>query len=369
MRNVKKQKSSKHNGLISIWKFLFAILILVHHCCKNFASDTKVILFLKGSIGVEFFFLVSGYLLAKKVYQEGTKDKRPIYQATWEFLWKKMKSFFPYLLFSFVCLVGIDIFLYHRLSPTRYLMGLSSLTLLNQAGISEVEYNPGVWYLSALILSMLLIYPLMKKYQKKFSCFIAPMIVIFLGGFLLHENGHLRDPRSWFIFSYEGLVRAIVEVSLGCIIYEVTSCFQKLQFTKLGSILLSVLCFFCLGFVYVMNIIYEKATRLDWLSLILLAVGVGLAFSEKTFFCEKCNNKIFYYLEKLSLPIYLNNYIFIWILNSSWGLSTFSISFVQKVLLAAALTILLSIIELFLMKYIMKVFDKGKELCKKYLLA
>ena len=50
------------NAAIDLLKFLFAMMILLFHGGKNLPG--QVSLFPNGRIGVEFFFLVSGYLMA-----------------------------------------------------------------------------------------------------------------------------------------------------------------------------------------------------------------------------------------------------------------------------------------------------------------
>ena len=97
-------------------------------------------------------------------------------------------------------------------------------------------------------------------------------------------------------------------------------------------------------------------------------IGVIVAFSTKTFFFEKCNNKIFYYLERLSLPLYLNNPIFINIMNSELIKGTFTLSYPLKFVIVVFVTILFSALELYLMKYIMKLYDKIKNRCKKIMI-
>ncbi len=57
----------KHNGVIGLWKFIFCLLIVVLH--TGIGIPNRIFKF--GSIGVEFFFLVSGYLLAKSAVSAG----------------------------------------------------------------------------------------------------------------------------------------------------------------------------------------------------------------------------------------------------------------------------------------------------------
>ena len=64
-----KSMKEKRNGIISLWKFLFAIVIAFFHC-SQFYQDIKNPFFPGGYIAVEFFFIVSGFYLAKKGLKE-----------------------------------------------------------------------------------------------------------------------------------------------------------------------------------------------------------------------------------------------------------------------------------------------------------
>ena len=365
----KKETFTKHNGIIAIWKFLFALLILCFHCAILIDPNPSRSLFVKGSIGVEFFFLVSGYLLARKVFEDEAKDTRPIYQSTWQYLCHKIKSFYPYLLFAFVIITASDVFLHHNLSPIIHLEKMAELTLLNQAGLSFPFFSNVSWYLSALVIASAIIYPLLKKYQKTFSSLVAPILGILICCFLIHyNNGHLRGPGNYICFAYEGFFRGFAELLLGITAYELVLRLKKVNFTKIGSIALSVVCFSSLAFVFLFNALYKRAIKVDYISLILLLIGVVVAFSGKTFFFEKCNNKIFYYLERLSLPLYLNNCIFIYIIDSELIKGAFTLSYPLKFVLVILLTILFSALELYLMKYIMRLYDKIKNRCKKIII-
>lgn len=361
----KTKKSSVHNGIISVWKFLFALLILAHHCTKMLGENVRT-LFAKGAIGVEFFFIVSGFLMAKKVYSEEKKrDKRAIYTATYDFIFNKIKSFYPYLLFSFAIFFLIGLIVQSK-SIGELVLSLVDLTLLQQAGLKDTGFIIGAWYLSAMILGELLIYPIFKKLKKNYSCFLAPLIVIFFGGWFIHSVPSIRNYINWTGIMYVGLARSIVELSLGIVAYELCERFKKINFTKFGSILLSFIEVSCFLIVIVVNSIIFRPYNYDWLFIILLTISIVIAFSEKTYFYQKCNNKFFYFLEKLSLPLYLNNFVFINIFNSSLS---FDLSYTQKFIFVFIATILLSIIELYLMKYLKMIFSKVFQMLKKLIIV
>lgn len=60
------KSKSKRNGAIDFWRFIFSLLIVFCHmtlCPSFYYNDVKW--FKSASIGVEFFFILSGFLMAK----------------------------------------------------------------------------------------------------------------------------------------------------------------------------------------------------------------------------------------------------------------------------------------------------------------
>ena len=60
----------KRNGEIDILRAVFAIIILIYHSHIIYLKSANY--FIRGYLGVEFFFLVSGYYLAKNAKTSGT---------------------------------------------------------------------------------------------------------------------------------------------------------------------------------------------------------------------------------------------------------------------------------------------------------
>ncbi len=96
--NAVESSNKKHNGIIGFWKFMFCILILLFHCAEKMGKKG---FFESGRIGVEFFFIVSGYLMTKKALnnEEGLEN---IGEETTSYIWRKFKAFFPYVIFPFI---------------------------------------------------------------------------------------------------------------------------------------------------------------------------------------------------------------------------------------------------------------------------
>ena len=350
----------KHNGVVSIWKFIFALPILLHHFYAiNDVTGEKHQLFICGAIAVDFFFIVSGCLLAKKVAsEERRQDDRPLYLATKDFMFGKIKGFYPYLLFSFLIFLGISLILHNR-TPRELLGGFVDLTLLQMAGLPNLGFVGGAWFLSSMIIGMLVIYPLAKKYKKNFSWVIAPLIVIFVGGYMIKTAPSLRDAKAWIIFTTVGNAKAIFELAAGCIVYEISEWLKTISFTKIGKFTLSLIGTLSLAFVISVNLLKNDVRSFDWLFIMCLMLGVSIAFSEQTLFFNLADNRLFFFLEKVSAPLFLNNFVFIKITNEFAPFC--QMAWADKCKLVFVGAILLSVVELYIIDGIQAVWRKIKK--------
>ena len=62
------------NNLVELARFLFSILVVGYHIQMTFSGDS-IDFFENGAVAVEFFFLISGYFLARSVEKISTKEK------------------------------------------------------------------------------------------------------------------------------------------------------------------------------------------------------------------------------------------------------------------------------------------------------
>lgn len=343
----------KRNGIIGLSKFLFAILIL---CSHAYAVDDGGIQhnFCKcGAIGVDFFFLVSGYLLAKKVAGENRRgDTTPLYKSTWRFLLGKIRVFYPYLLVSYVLLLLLKLYA-GKWGIFEYLDSMNDLVLIQAMCSDSTRIIGGSWYVSAMIMAMLFVYPMLKTYGKTFSFVIAPLMIIVWGGYVFHSVSSLRAWSNFCGIMPTGLSKAILEISLGCLVYEWSEYLRKIHFTYFARILLGIVqtAFFC--FVIYMNVAFNWVRPLDWMFIIMLANGIAIAFSDQIPWTQWTSNKLFAYLERLSTPIYLNNFVGITLVNYVQWFQRFS--WRERCVVMCGIVFLLSVVELWVIERLRKV--------------
>lgn len=196
------------NGEIELMRFISTIIILLFHFfyCRGFS-----IYFCHGYIAVEFFFIVSGYLLMK------TYDN------------KKMNKGF-----NIYCYIGKRYLFYIKCVSIMAFIAFILKIIINHLSIKEIiiiflneipevalVHSPiwtaplvsYTWYLSALIISHLLCITLVKIWGKEYIFGIAPFVSITILSYLFSHYGTIT------FANYLGVLRAIALTNIGMILY------------------------------------------------------------------------------------------------------------------------------------------------------
>ena len=357
-------EKKKHNGIISLWKFLFSLIIVALHLAhskENYLNNFKYI-FSAGSIVVDFFFIISGYLMAKKALNAGEIKKENLGSETFKYIWKKIKSFFPYVLIAYFCALAIRISrMGNNINISGILNTIFDLLFFYSSGIKYNSVIPVAWYISAMLICMVVYYPLLLKYKKNFVYIVCPVIVFFISGYISHNLTNISKADIWVGFVYKGMLRAIFELPLGCIIFLFSEKIKKTNFTNICRIMLTFI--EIVGFSSIFFIVNTKNahTRYDFVMILYLSICIAIAFSEKTFDYNILSNKAVYYLEALSLPIYLNHS---WIISLGKDLikteNFITSNYYYYLITIILITVVISVIEMRIVKKI-----KEKEIINK----
>lgn len=153
------------NKIIDLWKLIFVICIFIGHL-NNVAlvGEKNPIIMRLGFLGVEFFFIVSGFLMFKKI--EFANNSSSLNRLTFEFLKRKIEIFFPcycsvYILGFVVYHIGSE-FDFNALIR-HFIMSIPCIMQLNMVGMDGYQVLAPTWFLSAMLISMLFLFPLYKK--------------------------------------------------------------------------------------------------------------------------------------------------------------------------------------------------------------
>lgn len=201
----------KKNGEIELFRFIFACCVLCYHLYFDY--------FKSGWIGVEFFFIVSGILLARSISKQNiSKSDAPDFY--FNFIKNKILVFYPYYftiqVFYLIYVIIINDFT--RIEVIKKCLAIiPNLLLIEYSGLSSVGmYYFGSWFLSCLILSLCILLPLLLKNYKWSANIAFPLIGIFGLGFIYKNYGTIFviDQRI-FDTIYAGILRGISEIAIG----------------------------------------------------------------------------------------------------------------------------------------------------------
>lgn len=376
----------QHNVTIDFLRFLFSVIVVLHHSRYVLGDDNCY--FLGGSLAVEFFFFVSGYLLLVGADKAGRKngagdllsggadmtgkteaagsdgagvgagnllpggadetgktkaagagtEANGIYAGangigaetkgagtngigteTLQFILHKIRSFLPEFLIAWwigFVLIGVV----RQYGVLDYLKAFGNdfweLTLVKMSGLFTHGIDGAMWYLSAMLLGMALLYPLLRTKRDLMTHLVCPLLALFLYGYLCQAEGHPRDPIVWLGLCYKGLVRAAAGLCTGVVICMAVRRLKKLApsgLTKLGNALAIGAQLLCL----ILTIRYmaeQEPSEYDYFYMFLLMLLVLISFSgfglESVLGNSQRLHLLSAFLGKYSLSLYLGHLYF-----------------------------------------------------------
>ncbi len=295
---------------IDFWKIVFTVLIIALHCGVSFGW----------CMGVEFFFLVSGFLLAKSSYN--VKKQRSV----WSYIKNRLIRLYPTYFVSMI--VYIIVFLLinkpDNISENTFIYLLENIVgswkpilMLQPFGKSEfIPMNPNGWYVAALFWVSILLFIVLKYVSRKIIKIILPIVSIIILGIYCVEYGCMdfwETHRRLVIggTSYEivadSIFRAISLMSIGIILYFI---WDKYNERIKGKILNVFIIFEMIGYIIVIvTSFFVGYTRLDFILLVILCFCVFVSFlpHNRAWIYSKTIKKI----SGWTYSIYLNQGVFI----------------------------------------------------------
>ncbi|MEG1782994.1 MAG: acyltransferase family protein, partial [Oscillospiraceae bacterium] len=153
-------ETTKRNGEIDFFRFIFCMMIIIMHY-GYYCTAGKRVFFIGAPIGVEFFFLVCGWLMAAHIHKLSGNEKPG--KATAEYLTNRLKSILPYttigVVLAFITAsagTGTGAFTLFK----RGLVAVLEILLLPELGVGFDTYVPVLWYVSSMLFAILILYPI-----------------------------------------------------------------------------------------------------------------------------------------------------------------------------------------------------------------
>lgn len=295
------------NNKIQFWRIIFTYIIASYHLKNEFNQPSS------WYIAVEFFFILSGYLLISKFEHLESKKEKPICSA-WEYTWGRFKGFFPHHLFSFLVAFAGYILIkgYGLLDSIRALLHhLWVVFLVQMIGLNVESYpvNGHTWYLSVLLIVGYFMWYMLKNHKKFYVELIVPFSIIFIYAYLYRTYGDVNEHYETLgMFLNSALLRGWAALNCGILAYCGSKKMGTINWTRSGKRLMGLLSILGFTAVIVGSALVHKTTY-DFLFIAILTISVMLTFAQNSE-SKIYNNVIVKKMAILCYPIYLNHKMF-----------------------------------------------------------
>ena len=292
--------------VLQSWRFLAFLTIFIHHCAGLIDVNYGI-----AGLGVEFFFVLSGFMMAYN-YWDKFNEKLTL-KETLKFLIKKIKKFYPLLIFTILLKAPITLYKYYLeiVGVNLEYIGITISRLipsifLFQSYIPNVDYfyafNGVAWFLDVIILCYFLTPWIINKINKLDNKKLIVIMVIIAGLKFVYNHfitPLLGDYASYagYIFPFYRLFDYLQGIFLGGIFLNLKD--TKQNETKMTILEIGICVLLILG--YHFRLLQDHKTIQEILSILIVFI---FAF-EKGIISRILNNKVLIYLGGISMELYL----------------------------------------------------------------
>lgn len=289
---------------IDFFKLLFAYLIALSHTSIRIPGY---------ECAVVFFFILSGYFLARKFYN---KKAANIPYSGAQYTLDHIKSLYPHYILSLAVM-----FVYFFLRNTYYIHAgipaavpwadmpakiynlIPELFMMQNIGFYDGGLNYPLWQISTLVISGYFIYTLLRYNEKLSTQIIFPVAILLIQVYL---KGDIDTFGTVGIF-YIPMVRAFSAISFGVLVFKLLHSEVYTKNFAQHKLTLNICSILALITVFVLH---------DNQILLITSVFIIAALIEPTSWLNKIfNHKIFSSFGELSYAVYLNHALVIWIMD------------------------------------------------------
>ena len=310
------------NFNVDLLRIIFAAIIVYAHM-----GVMKLVPMISVGPAVVFFFILTGYFT-----MTGIEKRKERGETIGKFLFSKLMSFLPYLLaasivtFVLQTILQIDYYGYDvgESIISSLMTFFGDVSCLSMFGMPFIMGNVAVWYLSGMMVGLMITYPLVLRYGHSFSKYAAPVIGLMCIAACLRFTGMLFGPHEEVWGLVKGLLESVGSLCLGYFVFE---CIQKLKavnftsfgshlmsFIELGCYILSIVMMFSWSQIYTGHL--EGHLPQAWYEMaitFLMVVAVVFTLSGKTSLAFDVSERpmlkrLSTFLATSSLVLYLSNY-------------------------------------------------------------
>jgi peptidoglycan/LPS O-acetylase OafA/YrhL len=306
------KKKNARIASVEFWRFLFTVLVCLYHLEIYYTSGK---LFPSGTSAVEFFFVLSGFLIALSAGHWFEKNPQPLspkeacVKAT-QFVWKKVKVIFPVIVVTLILHYAMNGGGYSRSSTLEAILN-SEWDLLFMVGTPFGYANGGcpivpLWFLTALFIAGY-VYTYMLYRNFHFTLFLAPLIGVLLYSFFTLNSSLVLDFYAKMGFMTAGTVKAFAEVALGIAMYHLYAHLRKKKLSSLWEVVLTILMIFAIYRYFALTI--KVGTGLDnFRRIVYIMIIILLSFLNKDLITSVLNHGFARFLGSISMTMYVCHY-------------------------------------------------------------
>lgn len=217
-----KKVSQGRDYTVELWRFVFCIVVLGLH----FFSKTSYSFFRAGYLGVEFFFLLSGFgiwqFYLKKMAGQKLSDR--LYQFGL-YIGGRLKRLYPLYLLSLLCMLFLRTWQYHWSigEIIVYLKtGWAEFLMLQCGPLGNEVLISANWYVAAMFMGSILLLCLLMLAGRWGGLLICPVLSLSIYYYYFRLIRKID-----VIYSYHAVLRALAGLGIGIFIGSLIRLLQE----------------------------------------------------------------------------------------------------------------------------------------------
>lgn len=334
---------------IDLLKFIFALLVVFAHMDISYPGN---------SVAVDFFFVFSGFFLAKKFYSKSCKN--PAEYNQFRYTADHVKKLYPQYIFSLLVLLGYMtgrdlVHIATGKETVSYIGNIifrifeiipDSFMVQDMGGFIGGGLNAAAWYVSAMLIVGYFIYTMLCYDHKKTTEFVLPIVFLLIAAYVKfgRENFAVYE---WFYFP---LVRCTMYMAEGVMLYRISRS-DACEAVRSSRLIFNLVGLFSLVAIFVFN-------RYKNIHIMLFGFIVLYTTCPDSWINKVIKGRIFHRIGDLSYALYLNHAFVIMAMEDIFAYSGIVMERVQFAWIAAAVSVVYSIFTMLLL-------DRLKPFCAK----
>lgn len=308
---VAQKRKTERIASVEFWRFVFTTMVCLYHMEIYF---TKGKVFPSGTMAVEFFFVLGGFLMTMSAdhylrkHPERPSVKEASYLAT-QFVWKKIKVMFPVVLITLILqLILAGPGSYKTILDAALHMEWELLFLVGTPFGYANGATPVVplWFLTAMFISGYIYSYLLYRHNDLMK-YLAPLLgVLFFAYFTLNSTLVL-DFYVKMGFLSAGTVKGLAEMALGISCYRLYDYLSGKKLNRVWNIVLTLLMIFAVWRAFALTL-FQPVGLDNFRRIIYAFLIVLLSFLNRDELTRLLNNRFSRWLGSISMTMYISHF-------------------------------------------------------------